>query len=77
VIRAAIELDQKNAAGAIEILRKAAPYDFAYPNPQVGVGRFLYPPYILPIFVARLTCNCSGRTKRSPSIGNFWIIQSS
>ncbi len=45
-IRAAIELDHENPAGAIEILRAAAPYDLAYPNPQVGVGRLLYPPYL-------------------------------
>ena len=46
VIRAAVEFDQKNPVKAIEILKVTAPYEIAYPNPQVGVGRFLYPVYL-------------------------------
>jgi eukaryotic-like serine/threonine-protein kinase len=46
VIRAAVEIDQKNPVKAIELLQVTAPYELAYPNPQVGVGRFLYPVYL-------------------------------
>ena len=45
-IRAAIELNQRNPSKALEILRAVSPYDFAYPNPQVEVGRYLYPVYL-------------------------------
>ena len=45
-IRAAIELSRSNPAAALQILRSAIPHELGYPNPQVGVGRFLYPPYL-------------------------------
>jgi len=46
VIRAAIDIAQKKPGKAVETLQVTMPYDFAYPNPQVGVGRLLYPPYL-------------------------------
>ena len=45
-IRAAIELNQRNPSRALEILGAVSPYDFAYPNPQAEVGRYLYPVYL-------------------------------
>lgn len=45
-IRASIELHRENAGKALEILQSAAPYELGYPNPQVGVSRFLYPVYL-------------------------------
>jgi eukaryotic-like serine/threonine-protein kinase len=45
-IRASIELDQGNAAQAIETLGAAVPYELGYPNPQVEIGRFAYPAYL-------------------------------
>jgi len=45
-IRAAIELNHGAPAKALDILATAAPNDSAYPNPQVEVGRFLYPIFV-------------------------------
>jgi len=45
-ISAAIELSRSNPAAALEVLRSSIPYELGYPNPQVEVGRFLYPPYL-------------------------------
>ena len=45
-IRAAIELNRKAPAKAIEILRVAAPYELGYPVPQSGGGAMLYPVYL-------------------------------
>ena len=45
-IRAAIEIDQGAPAKAVELLAPAAPYESGYPNPQVEVGRFLYPAFL-------------------------------
>jgi len=45
-IRAAIEIQQKNPARAIELLQAALPYELGLPNPQFEVGGLLYPVYI-------------------------------
>jgi len=45
-IRAAIEIDHGAPAKAVELLAPAASYELGYPNPQVEVGRFLYPAFI-------------------------------
>jgi len=45
-IRASIELARENADKAVEVLQSAVTYELGYPNPQVGVGRFLYPAYL-------------------------------
>jgi eukaryotic-like serine/threonine-protein kinase len=45
-IRAAIEINQGASAKAVEILAPATPYESGYPNPQVEVGRFLYPVFL-------------------------------
>jgi tetratricopeptide (TPR) repeat protein len=45
-VRASIEIDRNNPGKAVEILQPAAVYELGYPNPQVGVGRFLYPAYV-------------------------------
>jgi tetratricopeptide (TPR) repeat protein len=45
-IRAAIEIDQGAPAKAVELLAPAVSYESGYPNPQVEVGRFLYPAFI-------------------------------
>jgi len=45
-IRAAIEIQQGTPAKAIEVLAPAASYESGYPNPQVEVGRFLYPVFL-------------------------------
>jgi DNA-binding winged helix-turn-helix (wHTH) protein/tetratricopeptide (TPR) repeat protein len=45
-IRAAIEINQGTPAKAIEVLAPAASYESGYPNPQVEVGRFLYPVFL-------------------------------
>ena len=45
-IRAAIELDRKNPAKAIELLKAALQYELSSPSPAVSVGGPLIPPYI-------------------------------
>jgi serine/threonine protein kinase/Flp pilus assembly protein TadD len=45
-IRAAIEIQQRNPARAIELLHAALPYELGLPNPQFEVGGLLYPVYI-------------------------------
>ena len=45
-IRASIEIKNKNADKAIQILQVAAPYDLASPGPPVESGSFLYPSYV-------------------------------
>jgi tetratricopeptide (TPR) repeat protein len=45
-IRAAIEINLKNPAKAIEILQVAAPYELGNPSPQAGVGATMYPVYL-------------------------------
>lgn len=45
-IRAAIAIDRGDGAKALKALRAATPYELGYPNPQAGVGRYLYPVYV-------------------------------
>ena len=45
-IRAAIEINRGNPARAVEILQVSVPYELGYPDPQVEVGKFLYPVYL-------------------------------
>jgi tetratricopeptide (TPR) repeat protein len=45
-IRAAIELNRKNPAKAIEILEEAAPYELGMPGPQPELGALFYPVYL-------------------------------
>jgi serine/threonine protein kinase len=45
-IRAAIELNRHNPAGAIEILKDAAPYEYGVPSPLPGLGATMYPVYL-------------------------------
>ncbi|MGA7687279.1 MAG: protein kinase [Terriglobales bacterium] len=45
-IRAAIELNRRNPAKAIELLAIALPYELGNPLPQVEIGAYLYPAYI-------------------------------
>ena len=45
-IRAAIQLNRGNPGKAVEMLQASAPFELGYPNPQVGVGKFLYPVYL-------------------------------
>jgi tetratricopeptide (TPR) repeat protein len=45
-IRAAVEINRKNPAKAIEILQVAAPYELGNPDPQPVVGAMLYPVYV-------------------------------
>ncbi len=45
-IHAAVELDRKNPAKAIELLKPASQYDFSSPAPAISVGGPLVPPYI-------------------------------
>jgi eukaryotic-like serine/threonine-protein kinase len=45
-IGAAIELNRGNSGRALELLRVSTPYELGYPNPEVEVGRFLYPIYL-------------------------------
>jgi eukaryotic-like serine/threonine-protein kinase len=45
-IRAAIELDRKNPARAVDILKDATPYELGVPSPQPELGAMLYPVYL-------------------------------
>jgi tetratricopeptide (TPR) repeat protein len=45
-IRAAVELNQRQSARAIEMLRAALPYELGEPNPQAQIGGSLYPIYV-------------------------------
>jgi tetratricopeptide (TPR) repeat protein len=45
-IRAAIEINHKNPAKAVEVLQAAAPYELGNPLPQAEIGAFLYPVYL-------------------------------
>jgi len=45
-IRAAIQINRGNPARAVDMLRASVPYELGYPDPQVGVGKFLYPAYL-------------------------------
>jgi eukaryotic-like serine/threonine-protein kinase len=44
--RAAIEINRKNPAKAIELLQAATSYELGDPLPEVEFGGFLYPPYM-------------------------------
>jgi tetratricopeptide (TPR) repeat protein len=44
-IRAAVEINRKNPAKAIEILQVAAPYELGNPDPDPVVGAMMYPVY--------------------------------
>jgi eukaryotic-like serine/threonine-protein kinase len=46
VIRAAGELERKNASRAIELLAPAQQYELSSPTPAVSVGAPLFPPYL-------------------------------
>jgi tetratricopeptide (TPR) repeat protein len=46
LIRAAIEIQQRNPTRAIELLHADLPYELGLPNPQFEVGGLLYPVYI-------------------------------
>jgi len=41
-----MELNDGRPDKAIDALRAGVPYEMGYPNPQVGVGRFLYPIFL-------------------------------
>jgi len=45
-IRAAIEINHGRPERAIDVLQTAVPYELGYPNPEVGVARFLYPAFL-------------------------------
>jgi tetratricopeptide (TPR) repeat protein len=45
-IRAAIQLDRGKPAEAIKTLEPAAPYELAYPRPQLEGGSLMYPTYL-------------------------------
>ena len=45
-IRAAIDIDRGNVAKAVENLASASSYELGYPDPQIEVGRLLYPVYV-------------------------------
>jgi serine/threonine protein kinase/Flp pilus assembly protein TadD len=45
VVRAYTEIRGGHAAQAVKLLEDAAPYDFAFPQPQFSEGGLLYPPY--------------------------------
>ena len=45
-IRAAIALDRGEPAEALKALKPAAPYEIAYPRPQLEGGSLLYPAYL-------------------------------
>ncbi len=45
-IRAAIQLDRGKPAEAIKTLEPAAPYELAYPRPQLEGGSLIYPAYL-------------------------------
>jgi len=45
-IRAAIALDRDKPSEAVETLQACLPYELGYPNPEVEVGRYLYPVYV-------------------------------
>ena len=45
-IRAAIELSRQNPAGAIEILKDAAPYEYGVAGPLAGLGGSKLPVYL-------------------------------
>jgi DNA-binding winged helix-turn-helix (wHTH) protein/Flp pilus assembly protein TadD len=45
-IRAAIAIGRRHWPEAVDLLRGTSPYDFAYPNPELGVGRYFYPVYL-------------------------------
>jgi eukaryotic-like serine/threonine-protein kinase len=45
-IRAAIQVDRAKPAEAIKTLEPAAPYELAYPRPQLEGGSLMYPAYL-------------------------------
>ena len=45
-IRAAIEINRKNPANAIDALAISIPYELGNPSPQAEIGAYLYPAYI-------------------------------
>jgi len=45
-IRAAIQLDRGKPAESLKALEPAAPYELAYPRPQLEGGSFIYPAYL-------------------------------
>ena len=46
VIRAAIQLNQREPAESIKTLEPAAPYELAYPRPQLEGASLIYPAYL-------------------------------
>jgi tetratricopeptide (TPR) repeat protein len=45
-IRAAIEINRKNPAKAVEVLSSAVPYELGNPLPQIEIGAYFYPIYV-------------------------------
>jgi tetratricopeptide (TPR) repeat protein len=45
-IRAAVEVDRRQAHSAVDTLRAALPYELGEPNPQAQIGGSLYPIYL-------------------------------
>jgi hypothetical protein len=45
-IRAAIQLNRGEPAGSLKTLETAAPYELAYPRPQLEGGSLIYPAYL-------------------------------
>ena len=45
-IRAAIQLNRGEPAGSLKTLEPAAPYELAYPRPQLEGGSLIYPAYL-------------------------------
>jgi tetratricopeptide (TPR) repeat protein len=46
IVRAYIEIRSGHPAQAVRLLEEAAPYDFAFPEPQFSEGGLLYPVYV-------------------------------
>jgi DNA-binding winged helix-turn-helix (wHTH) protein len=45
-VRAAVQIDRNNPAKAVELLEAAAPYDMAFPYPQMELAIYFFPVYV-------------------------------
>ena len=74
-IRAAIDLSGKAPANAVEVLEAASPYELGQPDPTVGLGGLLYPPYLRGQAYLQLGKGLQAAAEFQKLIDNWGVLQ--
>lgn len=74
-IRAAIDLSGKAPANAVEVLEAASPYELGQPDPTVGLGGLLYPPYLRGQTYLQLGKGLQAAAEFQKLIDNWGVLQ--